>query len=370
VTLRLGTRGSALALAQSRLVADALTRALDEPVEIVTIETDGDRSTAPVAELGVGVFVSALRDALAAKEIDIAVHSYKDLPTAPVEGLTIAAVPRREDPRDVLITRTGGGLASLPAGARVGTGSPRRVAQLLALGRGLVCTPIRGNVDTRLRKLAAGDVDAVVLAAAGLRRLGRAAEICEVLDPDVILPAPAQGALAVECRTGDHTLVERLARLDDEPSRAAVLAERALLATLEAGCSAPVAALASVSADEITLTAAVFAPDGSRALRRRGTAALSDAAGLGTRLAAQLLTDGADRLLEEIARDPGASPRASAASGPGERQLAPQSRADLTASEERIVRAGAEGPAPGASPRASAVRSEERTDGAGKGDRP
>ena len=148
------------------------------------------------------------------------------------------------------------------------------------------------------------------------------------------------------------------------------LAERTLLATLEAGCSAPVAALASVSADEITLTAAVFAPDGSRALRRRGTAALSDAAGLGTRLAAQLLTDGADRLLEEIARDPGASPRASAASGPGERQLAPQSRADLTASEERIVRAGAEGPAPGASPRASAVRSEERTDGAGKGDRP
>jgi porphobilinogen deaminase len=345
MTLRLGTRGSALALAQSRLVADALTRALDEPVEIVEIETDGDRSTAPVPELGVGVFVSALREALAAKEIDIAVHSYKDLPTAPVEGLTIAAVPLREDPRDVVITRTGGGLAALPAGARIGTGSPRRVAQLLALRRGLVCIPMRGNVDTRLRKLASGEVDAVVLAAAGLRRLGRAAEIGEVLDPAVILPAPAQGALAVECRTGDHTLVEQLACIDDEHSRAAVLAERTLLAALEAGCSAPVAALASISAGEVTLTAAVFAPDGSRTLRRRGTAALSDAAGLGARVAAQLLADGADRLLAEIARDSGAS---------------------SPASDEPIIRAGRETPAPAASQRAS----EERTDGAGKGDRP
>jgi len=313
MTLRLGTRGSALALAQSRLVADAITAALGEPVELVEIETDGDRSTAPVPELGVGVFVSALRDALSAKEIDIAVHSYKDLPTAPVDGLTIAAVPPREDPRDVVVTVGGLGLAELPVGARVGTGSLRRIAQVRSLGRDYACVPIRGNVDTRLRKLAAGDVDAVVLAAAGLRRLGRVAEFTQlaertielrrqVLDPEVMLPAPAQGALAVECRTGDHSLVVQLASINDENTRAAVLAERTLLATLEAGCSAPVAALAEISphdGSEIRLTAAVFALDGSRAIRNRGTAALSDAAGLGSRLAAQLLTDGADLLLGE-----------------------------------------------------------------------
>jgi hydroxymethylbilane synthase len=299
MTLRLGTRGSALALAQSRLVAEAITSTIGRPVELVEIETDGDRSTAPVPELGVGVFVSALRDALSAKEIDLAVHSYKDLPTAPVDGLTIAAVPRREDPRDVVVTLSGSPLAELPAGARIGTGALRRVAQLRQLGRGYECVPMRGNVDTRLRKLAAGEVEAVVLAAAGLRRLGRGADVGHLLDPEVMLPAPAQGALAVECRTGDHSLVEQLALLDDEHSRAAVIAERTLLATLEAGCSAPVAALATVSDQEIALTAAVFALDGSRALRHRGTAALSDAFGLGSRLAAQLLTDGADQLLGE-----------------------------------------------------------------------
>jgi hydroxymethylbilane synthase len=298
MTLRLGTRGSALALAQSRLVAEAITSTVGRPVELVEIETDGDRSTAPVPELGVGVFVSALRDALLAKEIDLAVHSYKDLPTAPVDGLTIAAVPRREDPRDVVVTRSGVQLAELPAGSRIGTGALRRVAQLRLLGRGYECVPMRGNVDTRLRKLAAGEADAVVLAAAGLRRLGRGADGGHLLDPEVMLPAPAQGALAVECRTGDHSLVEQLALLNDEHSRAAVIAERTLLATLEAGCSAPVAALATIS-DEIALTAAVFALDGSRAIRRSGTAALSDAAGLGSRLAAQLLTDGADHLLGE-----------------------------------------------------------------------
>jgi hydroxymethylbilane synthase len=299
MTLRLGTRGSALALAQSRLVASALSAELGEPVDLVEIVTDGDRSSAPVAELGVGVFVNALRDALSAKEIDVAVHSYKDLPSAPADGLTIAAVPLREDPRDVIVTRSGVSLQGLPAAARIGTGSPRRVAQLLAVRRDLTCLPMRGNVDTRLRKLAAGEVDAVVLAAAGLRRLGRAAEITEMLDPEVMLPAPAQGALAVECRTGDHSLVEQLACINDEHSRAAVIAERTLLATLEAGCSAPVAALATTSGDTIAMTAAVFAPDGSRGIRRRGTAALSDAAGLGSRLADQLLADGADELLGE-----------------------------------------------------------------------
>ncbi len=320
MTLRLGTRGSALALAQSRLVAGAIEAELGEPVELVEIVTDGDRSTAPVASLGVGVFVSALRDALQAKDIDIAVHSYQDLPTGPVEGLTIAAVPLREDPRDALVSRTGSSLMDLPAGARIGTGALRRVAQLHGLGRGLECVPLRGNVDTRLRRVAEGDLDAVVLAAAGLRRLGRADAITELLDPDVLLPAPAQGALAVECRTGDHSLVEQLAWLNDEHSRAAVAAERALLATLEAGCSAPVAAFAVVvqptSSDRpdrstvdssvdgaawLRLRGAVFEPGGGRAVRRDATGPLSDATGLGSRLAAQLLDEGADLLLGETA---------------------------------------------------------------------
>src|SRR5262245_53285344 len=181
--LRLGTRGSALAVAQSRTVADALTAATGESVELVEITTAGDRSAAPVQQLGVGVFVSALREALHAKEIDFAVHSYKDLPTAPADGLRVAAIPVREDPRDALISRDGRLLAELPVGTRIGTGAPRRVAQLLALGSGLECVPLRGNVDTRLRKVADGELDAVVLAAAGLQRLGRGAEITEVLDP-------------------------------------------------------------------------------------------------------------------------------------------------------------------------------------------
>ena len=313
MTLRLGTRGSALAMAQSGLVANAITAATGEPVTLVEIVTDGDRSTAPVLRLGVGVFVSALRDALAAKEIDIAVHSYKDLPTAPVDGLIIAAVPPREDPRDALVSRTHASLDELPAGSRIGTGALRRIAQLRALRRGWECQPMRGNVDTRLGKVAAGELDAVVLAAAGLHRLGRAAEITQLLPPELMLPAPAQGALAVECRSGDHSLVDALKSVDDEHTRAAVLAERTLLATLEAGCSAPVAALATVEhgpnlpvgaparpgQSRIELWAAVFAPDGQHAIRRGGTAALSDAVGLGSRVAAQLLSDGADSLLGE-----------------------------------------------------------------------
>jgi hydroxymethylbilane synthase len=307
MTLRLGTRGSALALAQSRTVAEALTAATGEPVELVEISTAGDRSAAPVQQLGVGVFVSALRDALYAKEIDFAVHSYKDLPTAPADGLCIAAVPGREDPRDALISRDGGLLAELPVGTRIGTGATRRVAQLLALGAGLECVPIRGNVDTRLRKVAEGELDAVVLAAAGLRRLGRADEITEILDPMLMLPAPAQGALAVECRVDAQAphgadLVELLTRLDDEQTRAAITAERALLATLEAGCSAPVAALAVVAEGddghlEIYLRGAVLSADGGFAVRLSATGALSEAAEIGRRLAGELLADGADNVL-------------------------------------------------------------------------
>jgi hydroxymethylbilane synthase len=304
MALRLGTRGSALALAQSRTVADAVTAATGVPVELVEIVTAGDRSTAPIPQLGVGVFVSALRDALTAKEIDFAVHSYKDLPSAPADGLTIAAIPLRDDPRDALITRDGSRLAELGPGTRIGTGAARRVAQLNGLGRGLLPLPVRGNVDTRLRKLADGEYDALVLATAGLRRLGRADEITEVLDPILMLPAPAQGALAVECRTDALStdgvpIVELLSQLDDEYTRAAVTAERAMLATLEAGCSAPVAAYAVVAeADdgefEIYLRGGVFSHDGTQAVRLSATGTLTDAAAVGQRLAADLLAEGAD----------------------------------------------------------------------------
>lgn len=302
MTIRLGTRGSALARAQSGLVAQAITRASGEDVELVEVVTAGDRSSAPIPQLGVGVFVSALRDALVAGHIDVAVHSYKDLPTAQPEDLVIAAIPEREDPRDALVARDGLGLAELPPGARVGTGSVRRIAQLHALGLHLEPVPIRGNVDTRLRKVADGELDAVILARAGLVRLGRADAVTETLDPLVLLPAPAQGALAVECRAGDAALAKLLGTLDHAGSRAAVLAERALLATLEAGCSAPVAGYA-VEAEredgdlEIYLRGAVYSPDGSRTLRLSRTGTLADAGEVGRLLAADLLDEGAADLI-------------------------------------------------------------------------
>ncbi|BCL14161.1 hydroxymethylbilane synthase [Micromonospora sagamiensis] len=301
--LRLGTRGSALAMAQSGHVADALTAATGRPVELVEIVTTGDRSSEPVHRLGVGVFVSALRDALTAGEIDLAVHSYKDLPTGEYGGLHIAAVPPRQDPRDALVARDGRTLAELPSGAAVGTGALRRIAQLHALGMQLTVVPIRGNVDTRLSRVLGpdADLDAVVLARAGLARLGRTDEITETLDPMLMLPAPAQGALAVECRADDSDLVELLAVLDHAPSRAAVTAERALLATLEAGCSAPVAAYAEVAegdtGEEIYLRGAVISPDGTRDIRLSRTGTPADAAEIGKALAAELLARGADSIL-------------------------------------------------------------------------
>ncbi|HEU4424485.1 MAG TPA: hydroxymethylbilane synthase [Pilimelia sp.] len=301
MSLRLGTRGSALALAQSQTVADALRAATGRDVELVEIVTAGDRSSAPVQRLGVGVFVSALRDALTAKDIDFAVHSYKDLPTAPADGLRIAAVPPREDPRDALVSRDGVRLNQLPPGSVVGTGAVRRIAQLNALGLQLSARPIRGNVDTRLRKVYDGELDAVILAHAGIARLGRAAEITETLDPMLMLPAPAQGALAVECRADDGSLVGLLATLDHAPTRAAVTAERALLATLEAGCSAPVAALAETAegdqGEEIYLRGAVISPDGSYAVRLSRTGTPADAAEIGRALAADLLDAGADTVI-------------------------------------------------------------------------
>lgn len=307
-TLRIGTRASALAMAQSGQVAELL-RAAGHDVELVEVSTPGDRSSAPVAQLGVGVFVSALRDALAAGEVDVAVHSYKDLPTAPDPRLVLAAVPVREDPRDALVARDGLVLGELPVGARVGTGSPRRIAQLEALGLGIEAVPIRGNVDTRIGKVTSGELDAVVVAAAGLRRLGRIDEATELLDPLQMLPAPAQGALAIECRApqlgGDVDLVRTLDRvLEDAYTRAAVSAERALLAGLEAGCSAPVGALADVvsdldddgaAVDRISLRAMAGTTDGAL-LRASITGDMDDAEKLGAALAAELLDLGGDSL--------------------------------------------------------------------------
>jgi hydroxymethylbilane synthase len=302
-TLRLGTRASKLALTQSQHVADALTAASGVPVELVHVSTQGDRSSQAIAQLGgTGVFVSALRDALHAGTVDLAVHSFKDLPTAPAPGLTIAAVPRREDPRDVLVARDGLTLAELRPGARVGTGAPRRMAQLRALGLGLEVVPIRGNVDTRMAKVAAGELDAVVLARAGLARLGRMSAVTEVLDPIQVLPAPAQGALAVECRSDDTRVVALLAALDDPAARACVAAERAVLTALEAGCSAPVAAYAELAeaedgTAELWLRASVTAIDGSDSVRDSISGPAAEAESLGRQLAAELLDRGAAALM-------------------------------------------------------------------------
>jgi hydroxymethylbilane synthase len=301
-TIRVGTRASALARVQTDLVVKALGAA----VEIVPIVTQGDRSPASLVQIGgTGVFVSALRSALLNGEIDVAVHSYKDLPTAAEPGVTIAAVPLRQDARDALVARDGLTLGELPEGSRIGTGSPRRAAQLRALGLGHEIVPIRGNVDTRLGKVAAREVDAVVLAYAGLLRLGRSDEVTEILDPIQVLPAPAQGALAVECRADDLDVQAILAELDHADSRDAVTAERALLAALEAGCSAPVGALAVVAegdaGPELFLRGSVTALDGSDAVRLSATGPTTDADGVGRRLAADLLAEGADRLMGSTA---------------------------------------------------------------------
>jgi hydroxymethylbilane synthase len=303
--IRVGTRASLLARTQSEHVAAALREGLGREVELVEVTTAGDVSTAPLAAIGgTGVFVSALRDALLRGEVDVAVHSLKDLPTLLDHRIALAAVPLREDPRDVLLARDGLTLGELPSGARIGTGSPRRAAQLNALGLGFDVVAIRGNVDTRIMKVASGHVDAVVLARAGLARLGRLEEVTEVLDPLQMLPAPGQGALAVECRATDTELVAAVRSAIDEPrSRAAVSAERAVLAGLEAGCSAPVGALAEIAegddGDELWLRAVALSGDGAVAVRRSAVGSPDDAEKVGRGLAEEMLDDGASTLIEE-----------------------------------------------------------------------
>lgn len=284
-TLRLGTRSSALATSQSAWVADRV-RAGGRDVELVPVATEGDLSEAPLSIIGgTGVFVGALRRALLDGRIDLAVHSLKDLPVAEEPGLVVAAVPVREDPRDVVVARDGLTLQDLPDGAVVGTGSPRRAAQLRHAAPGLVVRDVRGNVDTRIAKVAAGRFDAVVLAAAGLRRLDRWADVTQVLEPDVMLPAPGQGALAVECRADDGAVRAAVDALEHHATRTCVTAERSVLAALEAGCSAPVGALAEVGDGELVLTALVAVDDALVRHTLRGT----DPIDLGQQVAAHLL---------------------------------------------------------------------------------
>jgi hydroxymethylbilane synthase len=286
-----------MAIAQSRQVADMITERTGRQVEIVGVTTLGDVSRAQLTQIGgTGVFVGALREALLSGEVDLAVHSLKDLPTGPAAGIVLAAVPPRDDPRDALVARDGAKLADLPAGARIGTGSPRRAAQLLGLRADLRCVPIRGNANTRVGKVEDGELDGVVLACAGLVRIGFVSAITQVFEPEEMLPAPGQGALAVECRADERELTALLKAVTDQASMAAVTAERSLLEALEAGCSAPVGAYAA-GLEHLQMRAAVMSTDGSRVLRARGAGPGADAGQLGRALAAELLQSGAGDLI-------------------------------------------------------------------------
>lgn len=318
--MKIGTRGSKLALSQTQQITERLSAVGGFEAEIIPIKTDGDVLTGPLSQMGgTGVFAAELRAAVLDGRVDVAVHSLKDLPTAAVFGLTLAAVPVRADARDALCARDGLTLAQLPAGATVGTGSPRRAAQLLAARPDLVIVDIRGNVDTRLARVLglpgnaetdvvqgkSGDLDAVVLAAAGLTRIGRLAAVSEFLESDLMLPAPGQGALALECRTADTDLAgvlgQALAAVDDLDTRLSVTAERALLARLEAGCSAPVGAFAYRKGSMLFLEAVVCSLDGTRTLRvKKATDGLTvvGATLLGIELAEELLADGAGDLAD------------------------------------------------------------------------
>ncbi len=299
-SLRLGTRGSQLALRQAALVRDALlARHPGLAVELTAISTHGDRAAEVPLHLlsGQGVFARAIEDALLDGRVDMAVHSLKDLPSVETPGLEIAAVPPREDARDALVSRGGVPFAALPPGARVATGSPRRAAQLRAARPDLQIVDIRGNLDTRLRKLEQDDLDALVLAVAGLRRLGLAERIAEALSTALCLPAVGQGALAVQCRADDAATRALVAPLDHVATHAAVRAERALLAALGGGCKVPIAAHAEAYGDELHLHGVVAAPDGSQVIRDSLTAPLAAAALLGMGLAARLMAAGAGDLL-------------------------------------------------------------------------
>ncbi len=300
--LRIGTRGSTLARAQTALVAAALEGS-GMSCEMVTIRTQGDQHPdRPAVSLGVGAFVREIEAALLEGRVDVAVHSAKDLPGESTDGLMLAAFMPREDPRDALVTRDGTGLRGLGPGSVVGTGSPRRRAFLLAAHPHLVVRDLRGNVDTRIRKLEAGEVDALVIAAAGLERLGLAHRAAERLDPTVMLPAVGQGAVVIQCRSDQTWLGERLSAVDHSPTRGAVEAERAFLAALGGGCQHPIAALAAADGARLRLQGAVLDPSGERIVRDQVEGDATAPAELGRRLAARLLAGGAREILAEAVR--------------------------------------------------------------------
>ncbi len=299
--LRLGARGSALSLAQASLVAGSLAGRIE--VEVVEVRTTGDRKSAAGEPISwKGDFTRELDEALRSGAVDFAVHSLKDVPSTMAAGLVLASVPVREDPRDVLLSHPARRFAELPPTARIGTSSPRRRAQLLAARPDLEVVEARGNVDTRIRRLREGTWDAIVLARAGLARLGRLDEIVEIFPEDILLPAVGQGALAITARADDQRVREILAGIDDAASHAEVVCERSLLAQLEAGCRAPVAARARASKDSLTVEAAVFSADGSRILRDRSDGAPAEAARIGRELGERLLAAGAAALIGEAQR--------------------------------------------------------------------
>ena len=292
-TLRVATRGSKLARTQAGHIRDALIDA-GYPAELTIVTTAGDLSQAPVERIGVGVFTTAIRQSVFDNEADIAVHSFKDLPTA-AESRTHLVIPVREDRREALIARDGMTLAELPEGARVGTSAPRRISQLKAIRPDLDIRPLRGNIDSRMGRVTDGELDAVVLAFAGLTRVGLGAKATQVFDPNEFMPAPAQGALAVECRADDGYAREAVDKLVSADDTTCAMAERTVLAVLEAGCTAPVASTATIDGGRITLRGGVFAPDGSAQLVEE--AAGTDPVELGNEVAEKLFAGGAARFL-------------------------------------------------------------------------
>jgi hydroxymethylbilane synthase len=302
--LRIGTRGSLLAKWQAEFVRKQLFAGAGVEAEIIIIKTSGDKlQGAPLSQIGgKGIFIKELEEALLEETIDLAVHSVKDVPTDTPSRLMFPAVCRREDVRDCLVGANGATLASLRTGARVGTGSLRRQAQLRRLRPDLDVRDLRGNVDTRLRKVESGEYEAVMLSKAGLDRLGWSARITETMSPEVFLPAVGQGAIAVECRLKDTEAAELVGGLDDAESRTAIIAERALLSALHGGCQVPLGAWARIERGELVMEACVCSIDGVQYIKQRATAAPEQAAELGGHMATLLMEAGAQSILEEVSR--------------------------------------------------------------------